>query len=173
MDFDTLVQQLTPEQRERLEYRPYKDLGCYARLMKHLSTQNVLMKMPTSTIISMFISVSVFLVLFVYSAYNDNNFERVVHSVALDSVLNLMNIYIYTKKESSGCQKFLDYLPEFVRGLSIASYYVYIFSKDKQDIFIYLTLLYMFPTVFRIFSCSNYSKCRFFGVNSSFKVGSG
>ena len=48
-------------------YRPYRNLSCGRTLIKYLSSQNVLMKMSKFTLLSMFISVSVFLSLLTYS----------------------------------------------------------------------------------------------------------
>ncbi len=149
-----------------LEYEPYKDLGCFDKMKKYLSGQNILMKMPTFTILTMFVSCLAFLSLFTYSAYKDQNYTRLMHTFALDFGFNLLNIYMQMKSNATGAQKLLEFLPEIVRGAAISSYYAYHYSSVKEKVFIYLTLLYLFPVFYRMFSCSSYSKVKFFGVRS-------
>jgi hypothetical protein len=149
-----------------LEYEPYKHLGCYDKTKKYLTGQNILMRMPTFTILAMFVSCFVFLGLFTYSAYNDQNYTRLAHAFAVDFCLNMLNIYIQVSPSASGGQKLLEFLPEIVRGVSIACYYAYQFGTVKEKIFIYLTLLYAFPMLYRLFNCTGYSKTKFYGVTS-------
>lgn len=144
-------------------YSPYKNLGICRKTIKYLSSQNVLMRMPNFTILTMFFTVTLFLILLVYSLYNDSSFNRVMHAVLVDVILNLVNIFLQVKESDSVVRKIHEFVPEGFRALALIFYYVYSFEKQDR-ILIYLTLLYAIPIVYRLVSWTRYSKVKFFGV---------
>lgn len=144
-------------------YNPYKNLNWGSAFNKYLAMQNLLMKMSNMTLLSMLLSTSLFLVLLTYTIYNDLAYQRVAWAVVADIVLNLYNIYLHLKPSDSFAEVVLLFLPEVLRGLSVASFLIFIYVS-QESIWIYLTLIYVVPMLFRLFSCIRYSRTRFNSV---------
>lgn len=146
-------------------YDPYRNLDCSRKTMKYLRSQNLLMRMTNFTLLSMFISITVFLILLTYTLYNDSRFSRVKHAVLVDVILNFINIYLQLKESDSAGRKFNEFVPESFRALALIFYYVYVNQSPKPDsTFIYLSFLYAIPIIYRLISWTRYSKIKFFGV---------
>lgn len=146
-------------------YQPYKNLGGWRKTVKYLGSQNLLMRMVNFTLLSMFISVSVFLILLTYTFYNDTVYTRLIHSVLVDVILNFVNIYLQLKESDSPGRKVNEFVPESFRLLALIFYYVFVY-QNRDSIFIYLTILYGVPILYRLIGWTRYSKMKFFGVDS-------
>ena len=108
-------------------------------------------------------STSIFFVLLTYAIYNQNpRFSIFVWAVVVDVVLNFYNLYLNLKPSDSFGKRLHEFLPEVVRGLAVGFFLAYEYW-EKKEIFVYLTLVYIFPVVYRLFSCTKYGKSRFLG----------
>lgn len=147
-----------------MKYEPYKNMNCWNATFKFLRNQNVLMKMANMTLLSMYLSVTVFLILLTYSLYNDLVFTRLAHAVLVDVILNFINIYLQIHESDSAGKRIHEFVPEGFRALALIFYYVYAF-QTKDNTLIYLTFVYAIPILYRLVSWTRYSKIKFFGVS--------
>ena len=146
-------------------YRPYKNMSCGRKAVRYLSNQNVLMRMSNFTLLSMFTTVTLFLALLSYTLYNDRDYTRLMHAVTVDVFLNLINIYLNLKDSDSPTQKIHEFVPESFRALSVLFYYIFVY-RQRDRVYVYLTLVYAVPVLYRLVGWTRYAKTKFFGASS-------
>lgn len=119
------------------------------------------MRMSNFTMISMFISSSVFFILLTYTVLNDKNYERLVWAILLDVILNFINIYLHWKPSDSKVQKLHNFVPEIIRAVTCGLFILN--SSEPSALLVHAHLIYIIPIVYRLFSCTRYGKTRFLG----------
>lgn len=145
-------------------YAPYKNLSCCKKTKKYLATQNVLLKMTNFTIISNLLVVTLFLVLMnIAMASKTPDYSILVWSAVLDVCLNFINIWLHFRSSDSVHQKMHEFIPEFFRLLSLIFFFIY---KDygSNKVFVYLILVYCVSVLYRLGTCTKYSKVKYLGV---------
>lgn len=162
-DFDETT--LSPELRERLQYAPYRGLSTRECIKKYLISTNVLLNVSNFTVLSSYLSQFVFLCLFTGIAYSASpDFALLDYAVGLDILLNALNVWLHIKTSDTLSIWLHEFVPPLARALGMVSFLVFRYVEPRENVFFYLSAIYVLSIFYRFGNCVRYSKTRLTSV---------